>query len=270
MSEPRDVALGLAVVGAEVGMAAGRAVLAPMRLVARAPLVGGAAHRVAEDLAHQGALARARLDVETDALTDAVARLLASSAWSSAWPSRCSRSSTSTRRDRGARARADPAGARARAPLPRPRAHARAGAGEPAGRRAHRARPGQRRRSSASSSTSPPARRCSMRSPARRRGWPTRWRTASGSAHSGRRVRRAHGPRMAAAPAPTAVMSAVPVPYAGIASRAVALGIDVLHRRSHRHLRRRAARAGRVAGRRRSSSTRPASSWPLRRGRRSS
>jgi hypothetical protein len=77
MSEPRDVALGLAVVGAEVGMAAGRAVLAPMRLVARAPLVSGVAHRVADDLAHQGALARARLDVETDALTDAVARALA-------------------------------------------------------------------------------------------------------------------------------------------------------------------------------------------------
>ena len=48
MSDSRDVALGLAVVGAEVGMAAGRAILAPMRLVARAPLVAGVAHRVAE------------------------------------------------------------------------------------------------------------------------------------------------------------------------------------------------------------------------------
>ena len=68
---------GLAVVGAELGMTAGRAVLAPTRLVARAPLVGELARRVAADLAHQGALARARLDVETDTLTDAVARALA-------------------------------------------------------------------------------------------------------------------------------------------------------------------------------------------------
>ncbi len=77
MSDSRDVALGLAVVGAEVGMAAGRAILAPMRLVARAPLVAGVAHRVADDLAHQGVLARARVDVEADALTDAVAHALA-------------------------------------------------------------------------------------------------------------------------------------------------------------------------------------------------
>jgi hypothetical protein len=77
MSESRDVALGLAVVGAEVGMAAGRAVLSPMRLAARTPGVAGLARRMADDLAHQGALARARLDVESDALTDAVARLLA-------------------------------------------------------------------------------------------------------------------------------------------------------------------------------------------------
>ena len=77
MSESRDVALGLAVVGAEVGMSAGRVVLAPLRLAARAPVVAGVARRVAEDLAHQGALARTRLDVETEELTDAVARRLA-------------------------------------------------------------------------------------------------------------------------------------------------------------------------------------------------
>jgi hypothetical protein len=77
MTDSRDVALGLALVGAELGMAAGRVMLAPARLAARAPLVAGLVDRVGDDLAHQGRLARARLDVETDALTDAVARALA-------------------------------------------------------------------------------------------------------------------------------------------------------------------------------------------------
>jgi hypothetical protein len=77
MSDSRDVALGLAVVGAEIGIAAGRAVLTPARLVSRAPLVSGLVRRAADDLAHQGALARVRLDVRSDALTSAAARVLA-------------------------------------------------------------------------------------------------------------------------------------------------------------------------------------------------
>jgi hypothetical protein len=77
MSDSRDIALGLAVVGADIGMTAGRAALAPARLVARAPLVAGLLRRAAADLAHQGALARGRLDVRGDALTAAAARMLA-------------------------------------------------------------------------------------------------------------------------------------------------------------------------------------------------
>jgi hypothetical protein len=77
MSEPRDVALGLAFLGVGLGMTAGRVMLAPARRVARTPLVAGALRRAAEDLAHQGALTRIRLDARSDALTDAAARLLA-------------------------------------------------------------------------------------------------------------------------------------------------------------------------------------------------
>ena len=56
--DPRDVALGLAVGGARLGVAAGRAALAPAGLAVRAPLLGAPLRRVARDLAHQGALAR--------------------------------------------------------------------------------------------------------------------------------------------------------------------------------------------------------------------
>ena len=78
MNEPRDVALGVAVVGAQVGMTAGRAMVASARLAARAPLVGSLSQRVAADLAHQGA-ARPRppRHAATDELTEAVARALA-------------------------------------------------------------------------------------------------------------------------------------------------------------------------------------------------
>ena len=55
MSDSRDIALGLAVVGTEIGMA----------------------RRVAADLAHHGRLARGRLDTRTDELTEAVAHVLA-------------------------------------------------------------------------------------------------------------------------------------------------------------------------------------------------
>ena len=77
MNDPRDVALGVAVAGAEVGMVAGRAVLASARLAARMPVVGSLSSRLAADLAHQGQLARARLDSRTDELTEAVAHALA-------------------------------------------------------------------------------------------------------------------------------------------------------------------------------------------------
>ncbi len=77
MTDPRDVALGLAVVSAEIGASAARAMAASARLAARVPLVGDAARRVTGDLAHQGNLARARLDTRTDAVTAQVARVLA-------------------------------------------------------------------------------------------------------------------------------------------------------------------------------------------------
>jgi hypothetical protein len=77
MDDRRDVMLGFAFVGAEVGMAAGRAALAPLRLAARGPLVAPVARRLAADFAHQGVLARARLDAESRALTDSLARALA-------------------------------------------------------------------------------------------------------------------------------------------------------------------------------------------------
>jgi hypothetical protein len=77
MNDPRDVALGVAVFGAEVGVSAGRVMLASARLAGRAPLVGRLSDRVAGDLAHQGRLARARLDQRTDELAGAVAHMLA-------------------------------------------------------------------------------------------------------------------------------------------------------------------------------------------------
>jgi hypothetical protein len=77
MSDSRDVAFGLVVVGAEIGMTAGRVALAPARVLARAPVVSGLVRRAADDLAHQGRLARARLDAQTDSLTAAVAHVLA-------------------------------------------------------------------------------------------------------------------------------------------------------------------------------------------------
>jgi hypothetical protein len=71
------VALGFFFVGADIGMAAGRAALAPVRLAARAPFVAAATRRLSADLAHQGELARARLDARGEALTVAVAHMLA-------------------------------------------------------------------------------------------------------------------------------------------------------------------------------------------------
>lgn len=76
-SDSRDVTLGLAVVGVELGLSAGRTVAASARLAGRMPVVGAIGRRLASDLAHEGSLARARLDARTDIATVHVARLLA-------------------------------------------------------------------------------------------------------------------------------------------------------------------------------------------------
>jgi hypothetical protein len=77
MSDSRDVVLGLALVVVDIGTVAGRAALAPARLAARAPRVALLGRRLAADLAHQGELARARLDVHGVSLTVAVSRIVA-------------------------------------------------------------------------------------------------------------------------------------------------------------------------------------------------
>jgi hypothetical protein len=77
MSDSRDVALGLALIGIDVGRSARRAMLASGRLTGRVPLVGDGARRIARDLAHQGKLARERLDARSHALTVQAARALA-------------------------------------------------------------------------------------------------------------------------------------------------------------------------------------------------
>lgn len=58
--DARDLALGLAAGGARAGLAAGHAALLPARVAMRAPVVGGPLRRVAQDLAHDGSLVRAR------------------------------------------------------------------------------------------------------------------------------------------------------------------------------------------------------------------
>lgn len=56
----RDVALGLVVTGARVGAAAGRLVLLPVRVAARAPVVGTALRRAGEELSADAEEARER------------------------------------------------------------------------------------------------------------------------------------------------------------------------------------------------------------------
>ena len=56
----RDVALGIAVSGARVGAAAGRLVLFPVRVAARAPVVGPALRRAGEELSSDAEAARVR------------------------------------------------------------------------------------------------------------------------------------------------------------------------------------------------------------------
>jgi hypothetical protein len=57
----RDLAAGVAVAGVRAGLAAGHLALAPARAALNAPLVGPMLRRRAEDLAHDGRLARARM-----------------------------------------------------------------------------------------------------------------------------------------------------------------------------------------------------------------
>ena len=74
--DPRDVALGLAVGGVQLGLTAGRVALLPARVAVRAPFVGGPLRRAARDLAHQGSLVRERARVRAETAAD---ELLASS-----------------------------------------------------------------------------------------------------------------------------------------------------------------------------------------------
>jgi hypothetical protein len=69
----QDVALGAAVVGVRTGLAAGHVALLPVRVAARAPLVGPVLRRAADDLAHEGRLARARAIARAEDLVAAVA-----------------------------------------------------------------------------------------------------------------------------------------------------------------------------------------------------
>jgi len=64
--DTRDVALGLAVSGTRVGLAAGRVALLPARMVVRAPLLGAPLRRAARDLAHEGSLARERARIKLE------------------------------------------------------------------------------------------------------------------------------------------------------------------------------------------------------------
>jgi hypothetical protein len=68
MGQDTDAALGLAVGGARAGLAAARLAALPLRLAARAPVVGGPLRRAGADLAHQGDLARARVRVQLEAI----------------------------------------------------------------------------------------------------------------------------------------------------------------------------------------------------------
>jgi hypothetical protein len=71
--DPTDLAAGVAVAGVRTGLAVGRAALAPVRLATRAPLVGSVLQRRADDLAHDGRLARARALARAEDLVASVA-----------------------------------------------------------------------------------------------------------------------------------------------------------------------------------------------------
>jgi hypothetical protein len=70
--DERDVALGLAVGGVRAGVAAGKLALLPVRVAARAPVVGPPLRRMGDDFAHQGALTRARARAQLETLVSEV------------------------------------------------------------------------------------------------------------------------------------------------------------------------------------------------------
>ncbi len=71
--DTRDLAVGVAVVGARTGLAFGRVAIVPVRVAARAPLVGPVLRRGADDLAHEGRLARTRTLARVEDLAVTVA-----------------------------------------------------------------------------------------------------------------------------------------------------------------------------------------------------
>jgi hypothetical protein len=73
-ADARDVGLGVLVMSARAGLAVGKLASTPMRVAARAPLVGGPVRRMTEDIAAEGRVARARVMAVADVerLVDAV------------------------------------------------------------------------------------------------------------------------------------------------------------------------------------------------------
>src|SRR5215217_6620911 len=58
--DTRDLAVGVAVLGARTSLAVGRVVVVPLRVAARTPVVGPILRRRAGDLAHDGGRVRTR------------------------------------------------------------------------------------------------------------------------------------------------------------------------------------------------------------------
>jgi hypothetical protein len=74
VTDAGDVALGLALAGARVGLVAGRIAALPLRLAAQAPVIGAPLRSAARDLAAEGGAARRRViaAIDVDRLVDAV------------------------------------------------------------------------------------------------------------------------------------------------------------------------------------------------------
>jgi hypothetical protein len=68
-----DLAVGVAAAGVRTSLAVGRVALAPVRVATRAPLVGPVLRRRADDLAHDGRLARDRALARVEDLAAAAA-----------------------------------------------------------------------------------------------------------------------------------------------------------------------------------------------------
>jgi len=71
--DKRDLAAGVALAGLRAGLAAGHLALAPARVALNAPLVGPMLRRRADELAHDGRLARARALVRAEELAAVIA-----------------------------------------------------------------------------------------------------------------------------------------------------------------------------------------------------